>query len=228
MLAAARALRIEGDRVSVPSTVFDHAGFRAWAVSPDFPDHVRATFIDGEVLLEMSPEEIETHNKVKGHVYAALLRLAEQENLGEAYADGVLVTHPEAGLSAEPDITFVSWASLESGRVRLLEASGRKDRFVEIEGSPDLVVEVVSESSVRKDTVLLRQSYVRAGVSEYWIIDARSDTIRYEILLLDGDGFRSATPVGSPQPSQVFGRTFTLTRARNRAGRFTYRLATGG
>ena len=35
--------------------------------------------------------------------------------------------------------------------------------YLELEGVPDMVLEVVSRSSVRKDTVLMRQAYWRAA-----------------------------------------------------------------
>lgn len=41
-------------------------------------------------------------------------------------------------------------------------------------GAPEFVVEVLSDSSVRKDTVLKLKKYKNAGVSEYWIVDLKS------------------------------------------------------
>lgn len=59
----------------------------------------------------------------------------------------------------------VSEAAIAAGRVRLVPAAGgRPDRFVELEGGPDLVVEIVSDASVRKDTQLLPRVYHEAGV----------------------------------------------------------------
>jgi Uma2 family endonuclease len=92
-------------------------------------------------------------------------------------------------------------------------------------GAPDLVVEVVSASSVKKDLQTLRAAYARAGIPEYWIIDARADAIRFLILHLDGGEYREAAPVTEPQPSRVFARRFRLTRARNEVGRYAYDLA---
>jgi hypothetical protein len=46
---------------------------------------------------------------------AVLWGLAEQEGLGEVYSDGALVTCPAADLSTEPDVVFISEASLQSG-----------------------------------------------------------------------------------------------------------------
>jgi hypothetical protein len=56
---------------------------------------------------------------------AALFEFARAHDAGEVYADGVLVTNEEAGVSDEPDLSFVSWASFESGLVQLRYALER-------------------------------------------------------------------------------------------------------
>jgi Uma2 family endonuclease len=189
--------------------------------------------VGGEVLIEMSPEALERHNKVKTAVTAAVAAFVDQRDSGEVYSDRTLVTHEAASLSVEPDLTFVSWASFERGRVRLVGKAGAPQPqgeggpagdFVELVGSPDLVVEIVSDSSVRKDRILLRDAYGRAGVGEYWLIDARGQEIQFEILR-NHDGVMISPPDAfAPQVSHVLEGTWTLTRSTNRAGRFTYRL----
>lgn len=123
----------------LPATIFDHEGFRAWARSGDVPETLRIAFIDGDVLIEISPEAIQTHNKAKRKLTEVLGRIVDDDDLGEAYADGVLLTNEEARISTEPDLAFVTWASFESGRVHLIEKTNRDDDFIEIEGTPDLV-----------------------------------------------------------------------------------------
>lgn len=220
----ATLLHIEGERLRVPLSALEHRGFRAWWASSDVPDGVRAAWIGGEVFIEMSPESIDSHNKVKAALTAALQRLVDDEDLGELYADGVLLTHEDAGVSTEPDLAFATFAALESGRLRLCPRAGRDDEWCELEGTPDLVVEVVSDTSVRKDLVQLREAYRRAGVAEYWLVDARGADVCFEILRADGDGYRAAAPWDAPQRSEVLGRTFRLERRRNRVGRWSYRL----
>jgi Uma2 family endonuclease len=221
------ALSIDGDRARLPSSVFEHAGFRAWARSGEVPEWLRIAYIDGEVLIEMSPEAIETHNKAKRKITEVLGRIIDDEDLGEAYADGVLATHEDARLSTEPDFAFVSWRSFDDGRVRLVEKSNRADEHIELEGAPDLVVEIVSDSSVRKDTKLLFDAYLRAGVPEYWLVDAR-DEISFQIFALERGVYQASAGDGEPQYSRVLGRSFALTREKNRAGRWRYSLAVIG
>jgi Uma2 family endonuclease len=50
-----------------------------------------------------------------------------------------------------------------------------------LEVAPDLIVEIVSDTSVRKDTERLPVSYFAAGVGEFWLIDARRDPLEFLI-----------------------------------------------
>ena len=45
-----------------------------------------------------------------------------------------------------------------------------------------MVLEVVSRSSVEKDTEVLRAGLRPAGVREYWLVDARAEPLRFDIL----------------------------------------------
>jgi Uma2 family endonuclease len=221
-MSLSRSITFE-ERLTVPAAAFDHAGYRAWVASNAYPAGVRTTFLQGEVLVEMSPESLETHNQVKLAVTLGIGAFARERDLGIVYPDGALVTNEEAALSTEPDLTFVSWASFDQGRVRLQPRAGGTD-FVEIVGSPDLVVEVVSDASVKKDTERLRDVYARAGVLEYWLIDARGPGIRFEILANAGGQFVSPHDPSAPRTSGVLGGRWTLTRRTDRPGRSSFSL----
>lgn len=56
---------------------------------------------------------------------------------------------------------------------RKLEAEGAY-----VEGPPDLVIEVISESNRSHDTVVKYRDYERYGVREYWLVDPREQHIR--------------------------------------------------
>lgn len=56
---------LDGSCWRIPVSAATLEGFRAWVKSDDFPEHVRVTFVDREIYLDMSGEEIETHVKVK-------------------------------------------------------------------------------------------------------------------------------------------------------------------
>lgn len=210
----------------VPAVVFDFEKFFDWVHSDEIPENIRVCYIDGHIEVEISPEEIETHNKLRGAIYAALWHWNSQRQSGEMLEHGALLIHPETKLSAEPDAMFCSWAATGSGRVRYAERVEGSNRFVEVVGSPDLVVEVVSRSSVRKDGVLLREQYFQAGIQEYWHIDGRGETVNFQLLVRGEQAFEPvAADTEGYRRSSVLAGAFLLTRSLNRAGRFEYRLS---
>ena len=131
----------------------------------------------------MSPESLEEHSDIKSEICRVLLNLVRQQNLGRLHIDGVLISNETAGVSNEPDILYLSKASLKSGRAKLTPAIGRPQSSKEIVGSVDWVLEVVSPSSIYKDKVLLRKAYYQAGIDEYWIIDGLNEEIEFNCSL---------------------------------------------
>ncbi len=210
--------------IHVPASAATFAGFRAWATSDEFPESLRASFISQELVIDMSPEELESHNKVKSEVSAVVATLIKRLDTGEFYGDGTLVTNEAAELSTEPDATFVAWESFEANKVRLVERKDRPDQFIELVGTPDWVLEVVSRSSVKQDTELLLDAYHRAGIPEYWIIDARFDEVSFQILRRRRDRYVVIKPSDGWYRSVVFHRSFRLRRRKNRLGRWAYTL----
>jgi Uma2 family endonuclease len=216
-------LLLPGDEVVVPPSAFTLGGFRAWARSDRFPRSGHISFIHPEILVDMSPEKIESHNKVKTEVIRVVANLNAKLELGEVYSDRTLLTNTEVGLSTEPDGIFTRWEALEGEKVRLVRHEGEED-YLEIEGSPDWVLEIVSESSVRKDTQILREVYYRAGILEYWLIDARGEEIDFQVLQRGQDGYVAAEMRRGWQRSGVFGRHFRLERRRGPLDLWQYTL----
>ena len=146
--------------------------------------------------------------------------------LGELYTDRARVSCPVADLSVEPDIVFESNDSLDSGRVRLVpKFGGQQDRYSELEGAPDLIVEIVSDSSVRKDTRRLPKTYWQAGVREYWLVDARREELFFRIHQRgDADYQPALMDDESYQYSAVLDCWYRLDRSRNPRGRLQYLL----
>jgi Uma2 family endonuclease len=90
---------------------------------------------------------------------------------------------------------YLSHAAVEAGLVKLVpRASEKPDSYLEIEGPPDLVVEVISDSSVGKDTKRLPEKYFLAGVPELWLIDARKQPLKFAIHTRGKRGFVAITP----------------------------------
>lgn len=82
----------------------------------------------------------------------------------------------------------------------------------------------MSDSSVRKDTKKLREQYFRAGIPEYWLIDARGPEIEFQILIRGDTDYVAAPSRGGWQESPLFQRRFRLVRRRNPANRWEYIL----
>ena len=220
---------IEG-QIRIPADVFDLARFREWAHSPEFPERGRISYIGGEIEVDMSPEEIESHSRVKTRLIGALDRWISRGNLGDLLSDGVLYVNDEAGIANEPDLLFSRWESLRSGLVRLGERVKGSERYVEVLGSPDLVIEIVSKGSVRKDKVQLRQGYFAAGVGEYWIVDAREAVrsaceVEFELLTRGVEGFVSRDRDASGYlRSDALGASCRIVRETNPVGGAAFRV----
>ena len=137
----------------------------------DCPHEYRLGWLKGEVWIDMSKEQVFSHILVKTKIGMRLSQLAEEGQLGPYLSDGLLLSNFAADISGNPDGTFLSYETLRSDRVRLIE--GKRGGFTEIQGSPDMVLEVVSDSSVQKDEELLRRAYWEAEIREYWMVDAR-------------------------------------------------------
>jgi Uma2 family endonuclease len=123
-------------------------------------------------------------------------------------------------------VVFLSEASLDSGRIQLIpKAGGAPDRYIELEGPPDLVVEIVSDSSVRKDTKRLPAAYFQAGVPEFWLIDARGDKLYFRIHRRGPDQYEPAeVDADGYQHSGVLPHWYRLDRGRNARGRLVFDL----
>ncbi len=201
--------------VRIPDRVVDLKTYRAWAKSASFPQTGRIAFLHGEVWVDMSPEEVFTHNQVKGAFAVALGALVLDSPIGWYFHDRTLVSNAKAGLSTEPDGTFVSYGSFQSGRVRLVKG---KRGIVELEGGPDIVLEVVSDSSVKKDTVILRQLYWEAGVSEYWLVDARGQRPAFDLLRRGRSDWTSSRARAGWVASGVLGKSLRLAAIPDRIG----------
>jgi Uma2 family endonuclease len=216
-LAARQAVR-------VPAGAHTLSGFRAWSLSDRFPEHGRISFIAGEIFIDLSGEEIHSHVLVKGELCRGLGNLVRAEQSGMFLPSGMQLANEAAELCHIPDSQFVSWESLENGRLRLVPRAGHPGQYVELEGAPDLVAEIVGDVSQGRDTEDLRRAYHRAGIPEYWLIDARGREIDFQILLHRRTGYASAPVRSGWRRSRVFDRSFRLERTRGRMNLWVYRL----
>lgn len=131
--------------------------------------------IEGEKVVSPSPVDI--HQVVAGNLYGTLWVWLRQNPIGkirDAPYDVVL----DQRAVVQPDLLIV----LNEHRSRLTRRN--------LQGAPDLVVEVLSPSSLRLDRVVKRALYARYGVPEYWIVSPEERTV--EVLHLQGDHYDTA------------------------------------
>ena len=202
-------VQLNSDSVHAPFWVNDLESFRRWMLSDESPEKVPLFFLAGEVWIDLSKEQFFSHNQLK-KVFSRVLSGLEREARGRFIPDGMLVSNEEADLSGNPDGAFVTNDSFLSDRVQLIE--GKEDGYVELEGSPDMVLEVVSDSSVEKDTEVLRELYWKAGIREYWLVDARGERLEFQILRHSTRGYTPVRKSAGWLKSAVFSKAFRLTR----------------
>ena len=217
--APARLLNVLG--IEVPAGAHTLAGFREWVSGlPEVGPRPRATFCSGGVYVEMSPQDYDTHAPLVAEINTVLNGLTRKGELGMYFMPPSWFTHARARVSTEPDGMLVGFDSFRSGRARV-----NPRRRSELLGAPDMVLEVVSRSNPKKDLVDLVRDYARAGVSEYWIADARGASLEFKLLVLEERRFQ---PVPRDRSgwlrSPTFGRRFRLRQLVNAAGLPDYRL----
>jgi len=203
--------------------ITDIDSFCEWAASPEFPRSGRFSFINDTVWVDLTMEQPFTHNRLRLRIATVLETLVTEQNLGYLFDDRLLYRNDVAGLATEPDLLFVAYESIKRGRFQMIEAVSGGYR--EVDGTPDMVVEVVSQTSVRKDTVDLRRLYWLAGIPEYWIVDARTESVEFEILKRGTRSYLSTRKAsGGWLKSNVFRRLFRLKRKLDQLGNPQFEL----
>jgi Uma2 family endonuclease len=138
-------------------------------------DGKRYEIIDGDLLV--TPAPLSKHQLVLGNLYWWLRSYLEKNPIGKALFAPADVVLSEANV-VEPDLLFLS--------------NARQDRLTRknIQGAPDLVVEVLSESTRRTDELRKRKLYESADILEYWIVDPELETVK--VYRKAGDRFERA------------------------------------
>jgi Uma2 family endonuclease len=226
MAASTNVLVAHDDEVAIPPTVHDLSTFRAWTYADDFPQSGRIDFVRGKVEVDMSPENVWFHSVPKSELAGVIIQTVKRRKLGFVGIDCTRIASVSGDLSAEPDLVFIHYDALRSGAVRLVPGAGKGPHdYIEIEGSPDLVVEIVSRSSVKKDMHRLPPAYFAAGVGEFWLVDVRPGQFLFQIHHRGDTGWVAATPrEDGSQRSVVLDHWYRLDQEELPGGIWTYDL----
>jgi len=194
------------DTICIPLGVADSLKtFRRWTKSGEYPERGDFAFLDGDLWVDLSMETF-LHNELKGLFAVVLGGLVRSGELGRFFADRMRLVHEAASLSCEPDAMFVSQSAHRTKRVRLEEGA----ESLEVIGTPDMVMEVVSQHSIQKDTVMLRELYAAAAIPEYWLVNPLAGELAFDILRLAARGYTATRKTDGWIKSAVFGKTFRL------------------
>jgi len=226
MEAGTNVLLVDDDAVAIPPTVHDLASFRAWTYEDDFPQSGRIDFVSGNIEVDMSPENVLFHSLPKTEVSRVIANTVKLRQLGMVGIDRKRIASVPGDLSAEPDLVFIRYETLKCGAVRLVPGAGKGPHdYIEIEGSPDLVVEIVSRSSVKKDMHRLPPTYFAAGVGEFWLVDVRPGCFLFQIHHRGDAAWAPAPPREDGwQWSRVLDRWYRLEQHELPGGIWTYDL----
>ena len=143
-----------------------------------FPDDgKRHELIDGEHYVTPSPNT--KHQRIVGSLHGAIWNYLRAHPGGEIFLAPFDVVFSRFDV-VEPDLLYVSKARA----AQILTAE-------HVKGSPDLVIEVASPTTRRRDQTIKRRLYERSGVAEYWVVDPDVNVVRVN----RREGGRFARPV---------------------------------
>jgi Uma2 family endonuclease len=138
-----------------------HLTYEDYLLFPD--DGKRHEVIDGDHYVTPAPKT--KHQKVSFNLTVAMGSFVKQRGLGLVLAAPSDVILSDENV-VQPDLLFVSTA-----RASIVTEDN-------IHGAPDLVVEIISETTRKKDEVTKRKLYERFGVQEYWVVDPELETVK--------------------------------------------------
>jgi len=116
----------------------------------------RYELIEGELLMAPAPNRF--HQDISLNLEMILWSYVKKHQIGKIYHAPFDVYLDEINV-VQPDIVFVS-----NKKADVLTDAGA-------EGAPDLVIEILSPSTMRRDRDTKRKVYARTGVEELWLID---------------------------------------------------------
>jgi Uma2 family endonuclease len=151
---------------------------------------MKMEFIEGEVVLHSPARNV--HLDVTMRIAKLLSSYVDDRDLGEIKVEKCLVVFPRNDY--EPDVVFFS-------QEKAVLLGGNTMKFP----VPDLIVEVLSESTEIRDRGVKFQDYEAHGVHEYWIVDAEQRVIEQYVLTNGRYGLKMKSGTGTLSSGVVTG-----------------------
>ncbi len=134
--------------------------------------------LNGVLVRKSAPHIL--HQRISKKLFRLLESFVLEKKLGEVFYAPVDVVL-SADSAPQPDLMYVSHAN----------AAVLDEEEGVINGAPDLVVEIISPSSVKRDRIEKKALYEKFAIAEYWLVDPNNQSIeiytlqnnRYELLV---------------------------------------------
>ena len=136
------------------------------------PEDKRYELLDGDLVVVPAPKE--AHQRVSLRLTVLIAQSVMRAGIGHVYAAPFDVVLTENDV-VQPDLLFIS-----NERAHIITAEN-------VQGAPDLVVEILSPSTADRDLFIKRSLYAKHGVQEYWLVDTDAKTVT--ALLRDSQDF---------------------------------------
>jgi len=136
-------------------------------------DEKRYEIINGDLFMVLAPNLF--HQDISRNLEYLMWNYVREKNLGVVYYAPVDIVLSKENVF-QPDIVFVS-----RDNFGILKEKA-------IFGVPDLVVEIISPSSIYNDMNVKREIYEKFGVKGYWIVDPANKAI--QIFTLESGKFK--------------------------------------
>jgi len=154
----------------------------------EITEQEKAEFINGEVIIHSPVKKV--HNEISGNLYKILDTYVFENNLGFVGIEKVLIQMTRNDY--EPDIVFFNKTKAKKLK---------KDQS--LFPIPDMIIEILSKGTAKRDRGIKFEDYQNHGVKEYWIIDPVKKVIeqyknnkgKYELVLKSGSGEISAIAI---------------------------------
>lgn len=143
------------------------------------PEDKRCELLDGELFA--TPARNEAHQRTQAELGYHLMTFVKTRSLGRIYYSSTDVVLSDIDV-VQPDLLFVS-----DERRHIITPDN-------IQGAPDLVVEILSPSTAERDRGYKRALYAQHGVREYWVVGADAGVIT--VLLLGEEGYEVVDTFG--------------------------------
>jgi Uma2 family endonuclease len=142
----------------------------------EFPDNDFFIYelIDGEIMRKQAPKPL--HQQIAWRLTSAIDRFLKENPIGQAFFSPIDVFFDDYN-NTQPDLLFIS-----SARSFIIDLENG------IMGAPDLIVEIISPSSIKIDRFDKKEMYKKFAVKEFWLIDPKNQTL--EIYSFEKDDYK--------------------------------------